>query len=166
MELTTICYLEENGCYLMIHRTKKKNDINQDKWIGPGGHVEKGESPEECIQREMREECGITLADPALRGIITFVSDTCGEIYIFLFTATRHEGTLNSDCAEGFLKWVPKAQLPELSLWEGDRIFLDLLEQRRDFFSLKLCYRGDTLTEAALDGRSLSLPWKGTGAGA
>lgn len=107
-ELTTICYLEQQGKYLMLHRTKKQHDINKDKWIGIGGHFEYGESPEECIQREMTEECGITLSDPVLRGIISFVSDLPVCVYMFLFTATAYKGVLLKDCNEGDLEWVDK----------------------------------------------------------
>lgn len=156
-ELTTICYLEQQGKYLMLHRTKKQHDINKDKWIGIGGHFEYGESPEECIQREMVEECGITLSDPKLRGIITFVSDAPVSVYMFLFTATAYKGELLKDCDEGELEWVDKHELLKLPLWSGDKIFLKLLGTREAFFSLKLCYEGDKLVKAVLDGNEIDV---------
>lgn len=154
-ELTTICYLEQQGKYLMLHRTKKQHDINKDKWIGIGGHFEYGESPEECIQREMTEECGITLSDPVLRGIISFVSDLPVCVYMFLFTATAYKGVLLKDYNEGDLEWVDKNELLKLPLWTGDKIFLKLLGTREEFFSLKLCYEGDKLVKAVLDGNEI-----------
>ena len=154
-ELTTICYLEQQGKYLMLHRTKKQHDINKDKWIGIGGHFEYGESPVECIQREMTEECGITLSDPVLRGIISFVSDLPVYVYMFLFTATAYKGELLKDCNEGDLEWVDKNELLKLPLWTGDKIFLKLLGTREEFFSLKLCYEGDKLVKAVLDGNEI-----------
>lgn len=154
-ELTTICYLEQQGKYLMLHRTKKQHDINKDKWIGIGGHFEYGESPEECIQREMTEECGITLSDPVLRGIISFVSDLPVCVYMFLFTATAYKGVLLKDCNEGDLECVDKNELLKLPLWTGDKIFLKLLGTREEFFSLKLCYEGDKLVKAVLDGNEI-----------
>ena len=117
MKMTTLCYIEKDGQYMMLHRTKKKKDINKDKWIGIGGHFEFGESPEECIQREMKEECGVTLSDLNLRGIITFVQDQTICVYMFLFTATRYEGKLFRDCNEGDLEWVEKKELFNLPLW-------------------------------------------------
>ena len=156
-ELTTICYLEQQGKYLMLHRTKKQHDINKDKWIGIGGHFEYGESPEECIQREMTEECGITLSDPVLRGIISFVSDLPVCVYMFLFTATAYKGVLLKDCNEGDLEWVDKNELLKLPLWTGDKIFLKLLGTREEFFSLKLCYEGDKLVKAVLDGNEIDV---------
>lgn len=154
-DLTTICYLEQHGKYLMLHRTKKQHDINKDKWIGIGGHFEYGESPEECIQREMTEECGITLSDPVQRGIISFVSDLPVCVYMFLFTATAYKGELLKDCNEGDLEWVDKNELLKLPLWTGDKIFLKLLGTREEFFSLKLCYEGDKLVKAVLDGNEI-----------
>ena len=154
-DLTTICYLGQHGKYLMLHRTKKQHDINKDKWIGIGGHFEYGESPEECIQREMTEECGITLSDPVLRGIISFVSDLPVCVYMFLFTATAYKGVLLKDCNEGDLEWVDKNELLKLPLWTGDKIFLKLLGTREEFFSLKLCYEGDKLVKAVLDGNEI-----------
>ena len=155
--LTTLCYLEQNGCYLMLHRTKKEKDINKDKWIGIGGHLEEGESPEECLVREMREETGVTPVSPKLRGIITFVSDRYGTEYMFLYSAEAYQGKLISDCPEGDLQWVEKDRISSLPLWEGDKIFLRLMSENHPFFSLKLSYQGDNLVYAALDGEELKL---------
>ncbi|MBQ3883420.1 MAG: 8-oxo-dGTP diphosphatase [Succinivibrio sp.] len=155
--LTTLCYLEQNGCYLMLHRTKKEKDINKDKWIGIGGHLEEGESPEECLVREMREETGVTPVSPKLRGIITFVSDRYGTEYMFLYSAEAYQGELSSDCPEGDLQWVEKDRISSLPLWEGDKIFLRLMSENHPFFSLKLSYQGDNLVYAALDGEVLKL---------
>lgn len=150
---TTLCYVEQDGKYLMLHRVKKKNDINHDKWIGIGGKFEKGESPEDCLLREAREETGLTLTRWRYRGIVTFLSAPHAEAeYMHLFTADRFEGTLKV-CDEGDLAWVEKERLPELTLWEGDRIFLRLLLEDAPFFSLKLTYDGDRLAEALLNGR-------------
>ena len=156
-ELTTICYLEQQCKYLMLHRTKKQHDSNKDKWIGIGGHFEYGESPEECIQREMSEECGITLSDPKLRGIITFVSDAPVCVYMYLFTATEYKGEILKDCNEGDLEWIDKQELLKLPLWTGDKIFFKLLDTRSEFFSLKLCYEGDKLVKAVLDGNEIDV---------
>ncbi len=150
--LTTLCYMERDGAYLMMHRVKKEKDINRDKWIGVGGHFETGESPEECLLREVREETGLTLTEYRLRGVITFVTDVWQPEYMFLYTATGFTGTVSA-CDEGDLEWVPKEKVPRLPIWEGDKIFFRLLEERQDFFSLKLCYKNDVLTEAVLDGR-------------
>ena len=155
--LTTLCYLEQNGCYLMLHRTKKEKDINKDKWIGIGGHLEEGESPEECLVREMREETGVTPVSPKLRGIITFVSDRYETEYMFLYSAEAYQGELSSDCTEGDLQWVEKDRMSSLPLWEGDKIFLRLMSENHPFFSLKLSYKGDNLFYAALDGEELKL---------
>ena len=156
---TTLIYLEnEAGEYLMLHRVKKKNDINHDKWIGVGGGFEYGESPEECAVRETREETGLTLTDYRYRGIITF---DCGgqecTQYIHLFTAAAWTGEL-SECNEGDLEWVPKEKVYDLPIWEGDKIFFRLIEDPNSpVFSLKMSYRGDELVYAALDGRELPL---------
>ena len=153
---TTLCYLERGSEWLMLHRVKKKNDVNHDKWIGVGGKFEPGESPEECLVREVKEETGLTLTRWRYRGIITFVLDGTAE-YMHLFTADRWEGQMirGQDCAEGVLEWVEKGRVPELPIWEGDKLFFRLLAEERPFFSLKLCYEGDTLVSAALDGQKL-----------
>ena len=151
---TTLCYLERDGNYLMLHRIRKENDLNHDKWVGVGGKFEDGESPEECLLREVREETGLTLTQYRYRGIITFVSDRWPTEYMHLFTASGWSGTLR-ECDEGVLEWVPKKEVVSLPLWEGDTIFLDLLASDEPFFSLKLCYKGDCLTYAALNGQPL-----------
>ncbi len=152
--LTTLCYIEKNDCYLLMHRIKKEKDINKDKWIGIGGHFEPKESPEECLLREVKEETGLTLTSYRFRGIVTFVTETGLYEYMCLYTAEGFEGEL-MDCDEGTLEWVPKSKLRELNLWQGDYIFLRLLEEREEFFSLKLVYEGDALQEAVLDGEVL-----------
>lgn len=140
---TTLCYIENSGAYLMMHRVKKKNDENHDKWIGIGGHIEPGEDPYDCIIRETREETGLTLENPEYRGLITFVLGERDYEFMHLFYADRYSGELLSDCSEGELCWLPKEKLRSLPLWEGDFLFLALLERRTPFFSLKLCYDRD-----------------------
>lgn len=147
--LTTLCYIEKDDCYLVLHRTKKAVDENGDKWIGVGGKFELGESPEECVLREVKEETGLTLLNPRFRGLVTFVSDEWGVEYMHLFTGTEFTGTL-TDCDEGELMWLPKRELLTKRMWAGDRIFLKALDERTDFFSLKLVYRGETLVEAKM----------------
>ena len=151
---STLCYLERGDEYLMLHRVKKEHDLNRDKWIGVGGKFEEGESPEDCIVRETREETGLTLTDYRYRGLVTFVSDQAPTEYMHLFTATGWIGTPGV-CEEGELAWIKKADLRKLPMWAGDHIFLDLLESGAPFFSLKLCYEGETLTQAVLNGRPL-----------
>ena len=156
MKMTTLCYLERNGRYLMIHRTKKENDANHDKWMGVGGHFENGESPEDCMLREVWEETGLTVTAFRHRGIVTFVSDQWPCEYMHLFTCTDWTGTLG-ECNEGDLEWIDKQKLYDLTMWQGDRIFLELLDSQKPFFSLKLTYRGETLTSAVLDGEPLPI---------
>ena len=156
MKNTSLCYIERDGCYLMLHRTKKVNDENHDKWIGVGGKFEEGESPEECMLREVKEEPGLTLTAWRYRGIVTFVSDEWGGEYMHLFTADGYSGELKS-CDEGELEWVEKQRLPALPIWEGDKIFLRLLDSAQPFFSLKLCYAGERLVSATLDGKAMAL---------
>ncbi len=151
MKLTTLCYIEKDGCYLMLHRTKKKCDVNHGKWIGVGGKFEPDEMPEECLLREVKEETGLTLRSYRLRGILTFIADGWESEYIHLYTASDFEGKL-TPCNEGALKWIPKDRLETLPLWEGDKIFLRLLRENADFFSLKLRYEGDALVESRLIG--------------
>ena len=148
---STLCYLERGDQYLMLHRVKKKGDLNHDKWIGVGGKFEEGESPEDCILRETREETGLTLTAYRYRGLVTFVSDQAPTEYMHLFTATEWTGTPHP-CDEGDLAWIGKRALRELPMWEGDRIFLRLLEEETPFFSLKLKYEGDRLVLAVLIG--------------
>ncbi len=151
---TTLCYIEKDGKYLMMHRVKKQKDINKDKWVGIGGHFEWGESPEECLLREAEEETGLTLVSYSLRGIITFISDKadCAAEYMFLYTACGFEGELR-ECDEGNLEWVEKEDVYKLPIWEGDKLFFRLLEEGRPFFSLKLRYEGGRLAEAVCDGK-------------
>ena len=157
MRNTTLCYLERDDRYLMLHRIKKQEDLNRDKWIGIGGKFEEGESPEDCLLREVREETGLTLDSWRYCGIVTFVSDEWGTEYMHLFHSEMFHGTLK-DCDEGALEWVDKTALASLpDQWEGDRIFLKMMEDKTPFFSLKLCYRGDVLTDAELNGRVLDL---------
>lgn len=153
--LSTLCYLEREGSYLMLHRTVKKNDINKDKWIGVGGHFEEDESPEECVLREVKEETGYTLTSWRFRGIVTFVSGNGVTEYMHLFTADGFTGE-QTECDEGQLEWVPVCEIEKLNIWEGDKIFLRLLAEEAPFFSLKLVYDGqDTLVSALLNGRKL-----------
>lgn len=173
--LTTLCYIEKDDQYLMLHRVKKKQDVNRDKWIGVGGHFEAGESPEECLLREVREETGLTLTGWQFRGIVTFTFrqpdvDTVGWMkdgklvkddivqadmeYMCLYTADKYQGTI-SDCEEGTLEWVPKDAIYQLPIWEGDKVFFHLLETRKDFFSLKLDYVGEELVRVVLDGQDI-----------
>lgn len=155
MKNTSLCYIVRNGKVLLLHRTKKENDLNEGMWIGIGGKFEENESPEECVLREVREETGLTLTEYAYRGIVTFVSDRWEGEYMHLFTATDTEGTLIGACDEGDLEWVDQETFRTLPQWEGDRIFLDLLEQNEPFFSLKLVYEGSILRRAVLNGREL-----------
>lgn len=156
MKNTTLCYIEKDGQCLLLHRTKKKEDPNAGKWIGVGGKCEEGESPEDCLLREVREETGLTLTAYRCRGLVTFVSDEWPTEYMHLFTGHDFTGEL-TECSEGELVWVPLAQRAALPTWEGDRIFLRLLEEERPFFSLKLVYTGEALTAAVLDGKPLAL---------
>lgn len=156
MKNTSLCYIEREGKYLMLHRTKKVNDENHDKWIGVGGKFEEGESPEECMLREVQEETGLTLTAWRYRGIVTFVSDEWGGEYMHLFTADGYTGQIKS-CDEGELEWIEKQRLQALPIWEGDKIFLRLLDSEQPFFSLKLCYQGERLVSAALNGKAMEL---------
>ncbi len=151
---TTLCYIVQDGKYLMLHRIKKKNDINHDKWIGVGGKFEDKESPEECLIREVKEETGLTLTSYRYRGVVTFVSDVWETEYMHLFTADGFTGEL-SRCDEGVLEWVDDDKVADLPTWEGDRIFLRLLDEDAPFFSLKLEYTGEALTYAALNGKKI-----------
>ena len=154
MKMTTLCYPERDGRYLMLHRTKKERDENRDKWIGVGGKFEAGESPEDCVKREVLEETGLTLTSYCYRGIVTFVSNEYGTEYMHLFTASDWTGNLK-ECDEGELEWIDKKHLFDLTLWEGDRIFLRLLDSDVPFFSLKLQYVGEKLVSAELDGKEI-----------
>ncbi|MEE1247640.1 MAG: 8-oxo-dGTP diphosphatase [Lachnospiraceae bacterium] len=152
--LTTLCYIEQDEKYLMMHRVKKEKDINKDKWIGIGGHFEADESPEECLIREVKEETNLTLKSFQLRGVITFRSDKWQTEYMFLYTAEAFPEALG-ECDEGTLEWIEKKKVYDLPIWEGDKIFFYLLEENRAFFSLKLRYQGEALVEAVLDGENI-----------
>lgn len=161
MKITTLCYIKNGEKTLMLHRTKKKNDENAGKWVGIGGKLEEGESPEDCLVREVFEETGIKLKTYAFRGLVTFVSDEWGTEYMCLFTGepSPEEGVESPlpDCDEGELCWVDDTLLDTLPMWEGDRVFFDLLCENRGFFSLKLTYKGEKLTGAAVDGKEIGL---------
>ena len=159
MRLTTLCYIEKDGCWLMMHRVKKRQDENTGKWIGIGGHLEENEAPEECVLREIREETGLEVSGLRLRGLITFILPDWGNELTFLYTARTGEEVPpdRKDGPEGVLRWVPVSEVDRLSLWEGDRVFLPLLREQRECFSLKLTYLpGGALESAALDGKALT----------
>ena len=156
MKQTTLCYIQRGDDYLMLHRVRKQDDENRDKWIGIGGKLEEGESPEECLLREAREETGLTLTQYRYRGVITFLSGDWGET-MHLFTASGFTGQM-TDCDEGVLEWIPRERLMALPMWQGDRIFLNLIaNDHTPFFSLKLTYEGERLVQATLDGVRLPL---------
>ena len=156
MKQTTLCYIERDNQYLMLHRTKKADDYNHDKWIGIGGHIEPGETPKDCVLREVLEETGLTLTDCAYRGIVRFRSDDYEDEDMHLFSADRYTGEI-IDCDEGDLAWIDKADLLRLTMWEGDKVFLRLLDTRRNFFDLTLNYHGETLVGAVLDGLPMEI---------
>ncbi len=156
MTLTTLCYIEKEDSYLMLHRIKKEKDINKDKWIGIGGHFESGESPDDCLLREAYEETGLTLTSFRFRGIVTFLCDDITDYHMCLYTADGFTGTLK-ECSEGTLEWVSKDKIADLELWEGDLIFFELLKENAPFFCLKLRYIDNILKEAVLNGTSLEL---------
>ena len=151
MRETTLCYIESGNEYLMLHRTKKENDLNHDKWIGIGGGIEEGETPEMCLLREAKEETGLILTEYRYRGVIDFISDTWEDEIMHLFTCSAFEGEIGP-CDEGDLEWIGKDKLLSLTLWEGDRIFLKLLNEDAPFFRLKLSYCGEALACAELNG--------------
>ena len=151
MKITTLCYIENNDCYLMLHRTKKKKDVNKDKWIGVGGHAEGNETPQECLIREVKEETGLLLTSYKFRGLITFISDEYEAEMMRLFTADGYTGELIT-CDEGELEWVKKSDVPQLPTWEGDAQFLKLLlEDEKRFFAMKLRYEGERLVEKSVE---------------
>lgn len=154
MRNTTLCHIEKDGKYLMLHRVKKENDQNRDKWIGIGGGFEDKESPEESNAREVLEETGLILNSAKYCGIVTFVSDTYGTEYMHIFHTSDFSGTVK-ECDEGVLEWVEIEKIYSLPIWEGDKIFLRLIEQNVPFFSLKLEYEGDTLKKAVLNGEEI-----------
>jgi 8-oxo-dGTP diphosphatase len=151
---TTLCYITRGDDVLMLHRVKKKNDINKDKWIGIGGKFEGEESPDECLLREAKEETGLTLTSWRCRGVVTFLCEGIEGEFMYLFTADGFEGALK-DCDEGTLEWVSREKLDCLPKWEGDKIFLDLLWRDAPFFLLTLQYRNDKLVRAVLDGNTI-----------
>ena len=157
MKNSTLCYIEKDGKYLMLHRVKKENDCNRDKWIGIGGKFEDGESPEECMIREAREETGLDINSWKYRGIVTFVSDKWETEYMHLFTSDDFSGEPigSDDCEEGILEWVEISHVPQLPLWEGDKLFLELLAKDVPFFSMKLRYEGEKLVYASVDGKRI-----------
>lgn len=154
MRNSTLCYIECDGRYLMLHRVKKQNDVNRDKWIGIGGGIEEGESPLDCILRETFEETGLKLHNPDYRGLVTFVSDVYETEQMHVFTCKSFTGELR-DCDEGTLEWVKKSDIQSLPIWEGDKIFLRLISKPCPFFALKLEYKGDSLVSAVLDGKKI-----------
>ena len=151
---TTLGHIEKDGAYLMLHRVKKENDRNRDKWVGIGGKFEDKESPEDCNAREVLEETGLTLNSARYCGIVTFISDKWETEYMHIFHSDDFSGGVK-DCDEGVLEWVDKKKLYFMPIWEGDKIFLRLIEQNVPFFSLKLEYTGDTLINAVLNGKKL-----------
>ena len=154
MKVTTLCYIRDGGNWLLLHRTKKDHDENAGKWIGVGGKFEKGESPEECLVREVREETGLSLNSYRFRGIVTFISDVWDDEMMFLYTSDDFSGELTF-CDEGELCWVDEDKLDTLPMWEGDKVFFKLIKDEHEFFSLKLCYKGDALVSAMLDGKDI-----------
>lgn len=158
MKNTTLCYIEKDGAYLMLYRCKKENDVNEGKYIGIGGCIEEKESPEDCIKREAKEETGLDIISPLYRALVVFTSDIYETEYMHLFTCRSFKGNL-TQCDEGELLWVNKKDLFSLPMWEGDKIFLSLLETCPTFFSLKLVYEGENLKEAVLGDKKLSLPF-------
>ncbi|MEE1184884.1 MAG: 8-oxo-dGTP diphosphatase [Acutalibacteraceae bacterium] len=156
MRNTTLCHIEKDGKYLMLHRIKKENDLNQDKWVGIGGKFEDKESPEECNLREVYEETGLRLLNYRYCGIVTFVSDKWETEYMHIFHSDSYEGEIK-ECDEGVLEWIDKQELLKLPIWEGDKIFLRLMDNNVPFFSLKLQYEGDTLIKAILDGKEMNI---------
>lgn len=149
---TTLCYIEKDNRYLMLHRTKKENDLNEGKWIGVGGKFEKNETPEECLLREVKEETGLTLTKYRLRAVITFISNQWETEYMYLFTANEFTGEV-TECSEGVLEWVNKEEVMKLNLWQGDRIFLKKIMKEDNFFTLKVVYEGEQLVESVVEER-------------
>ncbi len=144
---STLCYIEKDNNYLMLHRNKKENDMNEGKWIGVGGKIEDKETPEECIIREVFEETGLTLEKVFYRGLVTFINTKYETEYIFVYTATQFSGTLK-ECNEGTLAWIRKDEIFDLNLWDGDKYFLEkLLDDEKKPFSIKLSYKEDSLID-------------------
>jgi 8-oxo-dGTP diphosphatase len=158
MKNTSLCYIENEGSFLMLHRIKKENDVNKNKWIGVGGKFECRETPEECMKREVFEETGLIIKSYRYCGIVTFVSDIWETEYMHLFTSDNYEGKIH-ECNEGVLEWVKKDNVKNLPIWEGDKIFLKLMAEKIPFFSLKLVYTGENLSECILNGKKLNLKY-------
>ncbi len=157
MRNTTLCHIENDGKYLMLHRVKKENDLNHDKWVGIGGKFKENESPEECNAREVLEETGLTLYDAKYRCVVTFVSDIWESELMHIFTASEFSGTIK-ECDEGELVWIDKKELPDMPIWEGDKIFLRLIDDKsHPFFSLRLEYKNDKLIDAKLNGEKINI---------
>lgn len=155
MRNTTLCHIEKDGRYLMLHRIKKENDLNRDKWVGIGGKFKEKESPEQCNAREVFEETGLSLFDAKYRCVVTFVSDVWESELMHVFTAKEFTGSLK-ECDEGELVWIDKSEIYSLPIWEGDKIFLKLIENENyPFFSLRLEYEGDILIDAQLNGKKI-----------
>lgn len=138
---TTLCYIESNGYYLMLNKNKRKADLNKGKWVGLGGHIESGETPDECVIREVNEESGLTIYNPQFRAKIYFINDDYMEL-MYLYTASNFDGNL-IECNEGTLDWIKKEDVLKLNIWEGDKVFLELLVKNDDYFELKLFYKND-----------------------
>ena len=152
MKNTTLCYIENDNKYLMLHRSSKKNDGSQGKWMGIGGHFEEGESPYDCVIREVKEETGLELLSPQYRAVVTFDSDEYESEQMHLFTCTTFSGEVG-ECNEGDLHWIDKEEVKSLNMWNGDLVFLGLLDTAKEFFSLKLTYKGEELQEYYLNGK-------------
>lgn len=146
---STLCYIEKENAYLMLHRVKKENDVNKDKWIGVGGKFMEQETPEECLLREVYEETGLRLMKYRFRGIVTFVSDIYECEHMFLYTATEYVGEI-VECNEGNLEWVDKDDIYSLPIWEGDKLFLEELKKDQGFFTMKLTYEGNRLVDSSI----------------
>ena len=146
MKNVTLCYIEKNGKYLLLYRTKKENDLNKDKWIGVGGKFEDKESPEECVVREVKEETGLTLNSYKLRCVVTFVSNEWETEYMYVFTSNDFTGKL-IECNEGELEWIDKEKVRNMPTWEGDKIFLDRILEDTPFFTAKVEYEGEKLVD-------------------
>lgn len=145
MILATLCYVKHDGCTLMVHRNKKANDIHEGKWNGLGGKFELGESPEDCVTREVKEESGLSIHNPKMCGLLMFPNFKGNDWYVFVFTANEFNGVL-IDSPEGKLEWVPDEKLLDLNLWESDHIFFPCIKDGK-FFSAKFAYEGDEMRE-------------------
>lgn len=142
MRRSTLCYIEKDGKVLLLYRNKKENDPNEGKWIGVGGKIEEGETPDTCVIREVREETGLILTDYSYCGKVRFISEAWDEEEMYLFSATGFTGEISRDCDEGELSWVEKDRVADLPMWEGDRYFLkEMTDGRRDI-DMTLVYKG------------------------